>query len=124
MTNKKGLHIFEKGELVIPHPIIYLVYKDIEEGDYGIVVDVIKQSHPLRDFRKVKVYWQRSMEEETYYAHMVYHLHHEYVVEEITQTWKEELNKHPLSSLHMYNSRLFSEKFPMRNPCKKMKKIQ
>lgn len=124
MARAKGHHIFEIGELVIPHPIVYLVYKDIEEDDFGIVVKKIPPTHPLNDWRKVKIFWQKASKYETYYAHHVFHLHHQEKHDELKEIWKREVEKvlNSTSSLRMgiaANLRNFlSDKYPYSNPCK------
>src|SRR5690349_19220914 len=104
MSRIKSRHYFEIGELVIAHPIIPLFYKDIERGDFGIVLERYPPKHPTNDYRKVRIFWQKSMKDETYYAHHLYHLHHEEEIEKIYDEWVEKLNTIRNSDLMKYRS--------------------
>lgn len=130
MTRIKSTHFFEIGELVIPHPIIHFAYKDIEKMEFGIVVKRINPKHPVNDYRKVRVFWQKQMREETYYAHQLFHLHHEEQVDRLYELWESKkaalnvLSSKPPFSHHQIQWSLenlgdiINERFPINNPCK------
>lgn len=129
MAGKKGLHIFDVGDLVLPHPLITLVYEDTVVGDMGIVLKRYPPEHPTKDMRKVKVFWQQKMIEKTYYAHIIYHLHHDETVQSITDHWKLEIEtaRNRARPLRMGDSmsnreilcrmskHIFDEKYPPHN---------
>lgn len=92
MGQKRGQHIFEVGELVLPHPVIFHLYKDINDvKEFGIILEIINPKHPRNDYRKVRVFWQQQMREETYYAHLLFHLHHEEAIENLNKEWHKAL---------------------------------
>ena len=91
MSRKKGLHIFEVGELVLPHPVIYLHFNEAEKGDIGIITKIVppeKHDSP----RLVQVYWQIKCMEGLFNSELVFHLHHEEIVELKNKEWEEEKN--------------------------------
>lgn len=135
MAQKKGLHIFRVGDLVLPHPIIFHLYRDIEDGELGIVVKTIAPNHPTKDYRKVRIFWQQQMREETYYAHLLFHLHHEDQVETLKKKWHDavhtisftEMKQRSQGASTYVREQILKEKLkdlidndriPFENPCK------
>jgi hypothetical protein len=130
MAQRKGQHIFEVGDLVYPHPIIAFLYKDVEYAEFGIVLKKIPPSHPIKDYRKVIVFWQNAMKEETYYAHMLFHLHHEERLRNIWNQWAEAAkvlkdSNRQIGATHLQylnqKGLIDAEKFPHYNPCQGIK---
>lgn len=127
MGEKKGQHIFYPGDLVLPHPIIAYMYGDVHDGEYGIVLKNIAPSHPSKDFRKVVIFWQEQMREETYYSHLLFHLHHEEQLKQIWEQWYEVFNNLKQRQIGASNMAAFSilqldhKKYPHYNPCKGLK---
>jgi hypothetical protein len=117
MGDKKGHHIFEIGELVLPHPIMCYFWKDIDENDMGIVVEKINPTHPTKDFRKVKVFWQIKGVEDVYYSHLFYHLHNEEALKELREKWYKYKNISVESSYGYFEmDKLFNVAYPRRKP--------
>ncbi len=79
MTRKKGLHFFEIGDMVYPHPIIISLWKEAEENDHGIILEERKLPDRRKVQRIVKVFWQISQKMIWYEPELLYHLHHENV---------------------------------------------
>jgi len=108
MSRKKGLHIFEPGDMVIPHPIISILWKDIEEGDLGLVLKSHKQLHPQKGERSSTIFWIFAQKEIRYSNNILFHLHHEERVQKIIDAiqlnpWKNNNYGHSLHR-HYFNN--------------------
>lgn len=88
MTDKKGQHIFKLGDMVFPHPILYLQWKEISEDEVGIVTEIINPVHPTKDERKVRVFWQQKQVEGVYAARRLFHTHQTEQIEVVARKWK------------------------------------
>ena len=88
MTKRKGLHIFNPGDFVLPHPVISLFYKEAKKDDIGIVLRMINSTHN-KDFRKIQVFWQLMGEEGIYDADLIFHMHHDYIINEKMEEWEK-----------------------------------
>mgnify|MGYP003651010868 CR=1 FL=1 len=101
MSRKKGHHYFEKGNLVIPHPLVYMLWSEIGDNEIGLVLDAdvkpIKESFKLLfDVHKAtRIYWISSGTTSTLPAYAIYHQHQTDLVNNIKQKIAEYTNNIP-----------------------------
>jgi hypothetical protein len=136
MSRRKGQHYFEKGNIIIPHPLVYMLWSEIHDNEFGLVLNtdlkpLDNSKKPLFDAHKAtKVYWISSGTTSILPAYAVYHQHQTYLVNNIKQKIEEyvkktkEYERVPVNSaiiLMKYNSEKYSSffnefSFPRLNP--------
>lgn len=88
MSKRKGLHCFDAGELVLPHPSITM------ESTVGIVIKVYRRKKQS-DSETVLIFWQHNSEVGRYFNEDLYHLHHESIWQSVCDEWKNISNNKP-----------------------------
>ncbi len=128
MAPKKGLHIYDIGELVMPHPLLYFVWNDVDRDDVGIVVET-KQAQSNKFKRTVKVFWQQAQKECIYENQWVYHLRHEENRDKEEKRWigiqnvkiyMSKLRQVGITTINVFQifGHLLNKDYPISNPHK------